>query len=541
MISLIPKKSIGVDIAENSIEVVQLAEIGTSVSVGNLGRVNLQPGVVKNGRIINDEELSKALMAAMAEAQPKAIKDRKIIFGFPESQTFFHIFSYKYESGEKNIGKEKMDRIVLEEAWSNIPIVKNEMVVYYQVLQEDKNEINFLIVAAMKRIVFEWQEFFNKLDLDVQTFDIEALANFRSLAIKSKKSVCIIDIGAATTNIYIFADGKIVYEHTIDIAGEDFTAEIINVAKTSREEAEKKKIEIGLSNPEEIFFPALIKILENILSEIRNVLDHYEKNGKTKIEKLVFIGGSSQMKGLTEYFQSNLTLPAVLGESKYLNNKKLEFIGAVGMALRGLDKKIDDEDPVIPFVEEKDLNEENQESAILNSAETSISDEEFHGEENGKIKKHSRKKFFLFILILGVVLFGAAFYYRHQEQLKQQAAIKANLEAINSINVVQEPENLATSTIIQDEKSASSTSEAATSSADVAAPIISKAKLAIVKDTEVGYLNVRSGAGTDFNVLTKVKPGETYELLENQDEWSKIKVSDEIEGWVASKYLQQNN
>ena len=538
MISLIPKKSIGVDIADNSIEVVQLTEIGASIKISSLGGIHLPSGIVKNGRIIKEDELSKSLMAVMTKAQPKPINGKKIVFGFPESQTFFHIFSYKYLEGEKNFDKERMDKIVLEEAWSNIPIVKNEMVVYYQVLKESKSGVDILIVAAMKRLVFEWQDFFSKLDLDVQTFDIEAIANFRSLAVESRKLVCIIDVGATTTNIYIFSKKKIIYEHTIDIAGEDFTSEISKVAKISREEAEKKKIEIGLSNTEEIFFPALIKILENILSDIKNVLNYFEKNNKTKIEKIIFIGGSSQLKGLAEYFSTNLGLPAVLGESKYLNNKKFEFIGAVGMALRGLNKKVDEEDPVIPFVEEKDLEKDDKAEGNTESSSSIVDEEKDGNEEKNSAKGHSKKKTLLLIFVLGVVLFSAAFYYRHQEQLKQQAAIKANIEKINSIPAVQEPDVVATSTIDQNNISTSSTSLIATSSESSAT---SSARLVIVKDTEVGYLNVRAGAGRDFNILTKVKPGETYELIESQGDWSKIKLSADTAGWVASEYLQEKS
>ena len=536
MISFIPKKSIGVDIADNSIEVVQLAEIGTSISVSSLSRVNLQPGIVKNGRIIKEDELGKALVSAMAEAKPKPINGKKIVFGFPESQTFFHIFSYKYLDGEKNIDKEKMDKIVLEEAWSNIPIVKNEMVVYYQILREHKDGVDFLIVAAMKRLVFEWQEFFSKLDLDVQTFDIEAAANYRSLAVESKKPVCIIDVGAATTNVYIFSKNKIIFEHTIDIGGEDFTSEIAKIAKLNEEDAEKKKIEVGLSNAEEIFFPALIKILEDILGEIKDVLSYFEKNSKTKIEKLIFIGGSSQLKGLTEFFENNLGLPAVLGESKYLDNKRFEFIGAVGMALRGMDKKIDDEDPVIPFVEEGDLKAEDKEGDGL-YLPTSVDDEKNEvSEDKSNETKRSRKKILALIILVGIIMLGSAFYYRSQQRLKKQEAIKASMEKIDSITAIQNIDNSAASTTEQNKIDDSATS---TIESPVDNLATSSARLVVVTDTEVGYLNVRSGAGKDFNVLTKVKPGEVYEFLESQGDWSKIRLSAEAEGWVANKYLQE--
>ena len=537
MTNLLSKSSIGIDIADNSIEVVQLKKIGASIDVKSLGRVNLPSGVVKNGRIIKEAELAKALSAALNQAQPKPITDNKVIFGFPESQTFFHIFSYQYQEGEKNIDKEKMDRVILEEAWSNIPIVKNEMVVYYQILAEKKDRVDFLIVAAMKRIVFEWQEFFNKLDLDVQTFDIEALANFRSLAVESKKPICIIDMGAVTTNLYVFVNKKIVYEYTINIAGEDLTAEVAKAAKISEEEAEKKKIEVGLSNTEEIFFSALVKVLGSISDEIKEALNYFETSSKTKIEQLIFVGGSSQLKGLMEYFNANLNLPVALGTSKYLDGKKLEFIGAIGMSLRGLDKKDDEEDPVIPFVEEGSWETKNESQKESDKIKTAGNEDEKAAPDNGDVKRKSRGKILLLILFIGIILFGAAFYYRQQQELKQQEAIKASLEKVNNLEVVQEPDLLATSTIEQ-AASTSSDAVATTSAGDIKEDNVERV---VVTETEVGYLNVRKGAGKNFDIITKVMPGETYELIEKQGEWSKIKLSAETDGWVASKYLQEKN
>jgi len=530
MISFIPKKSIGVDIADNSIEVVQLKEVGSKIAVDSFGRVNLQPGIVKNGRIIKEAELAEALRAAFREASPKPIADNKIVFGFPESQTFFHIFSYKFLPDEKVIDKERMDKIILEEAWTNIPIVKNEMVVYYQLLADNRDGIDFLIVAATKRIVFEWQEFFNKLSLDVQSFDIEALANFRSLAVESKKPIGIIDIGTATTNFYIFFRKKIVYEYTIDIGGEDLTAEIVKATGMKEEAAENKKIEFGLSNTEEAFFPALVKILEGISSEVKEALGYFEDSSRMKVEKLFFVGGSSQLKGLPEYFTANLGLPAFLGESKYLDSKKLEFIGAIGMALRGMDKKIDEEDPVIPFVEEGGWDKKQEDCEQLDN---NLSIDEKDGEEE---KTKSLKKILVLILFIGAIIFGAAFYYRQQEKIKQQAEIKANQAAIDNLSVVQD-ENISASTTVA-EASGANADTIATSSDETTA---SDAKFVVVEETEVGYLNIREGAGVNFKIVTTVKPGEAYKLLENQGEWSKIQLSPELFGWAASKYLQEKD
>jgi len=57
-----------------------------------------------------------------------------------------------------------------------------------------------------------------------------------------------------------------------------------------------------------------------------------------------------------------------------------------------------------------------------------------------------------------------------------------------------------------------------------------------IQETETGWLNVREGAGTSYQVIIKVYPGESYLLLEEVEEWMKIQISDEQTGWIFSEY-----
>ncbi len=56
--------------------------------------------------------------------------------------------------------------------------------------------------------------------------------------------------------------------------------------------------------------------------------------------------------------------------------------------------------------------------------------------------------------------------------------------------------------------------------------------------TPTGVLNVREGPGISYDVVTKVKPGEKYELLEEKGNWYKIKLPSKS-GWVSSEYAKK--
>lgn len=536
MLNILEKKSIGVDISDYSIEVAELKKIGAIVSIDKLGRIVLPAGIVKNGRIINKEELAKYLKSVLAQAEPKAITAKKIIFSFPGNQTFFHIFSRDCAGGKMSV--EEKDSIVFEEAWSNIPIAKKEMLVYYQVLQEDKNKIDFLIVAASRNVVTEWQDFFKTNGFEVDVFDIEALANFRSLAIEAKKPVCVIDFGSDATNVYVFAKQKLIFEYTINIGGEDLTAEIAKVLGIELVEAEKMKIESGLSDAESKIFPIVIKNLESISEEIKYALDYFTKAHALSVEKIIFIGGSSQLAGLTDYFQTNLNLPVSLGEAKLLAGKKLEFIGVVGAAHRGLYKDEADE-PMIPltmedfFAEDDEI--ENEHSTVVNKK---VSDESNFLADNRDQEASKKLRFGKIILtiicVLGLVMLGGAYYYRLQRQEKNKSEIEEAVKKIEEITNYQSVESVATTTT---EVKIDKITETASSSV----PEIVSGPQIVIGETELGYLNVRAGAGKNFEIIATVKPGETYELIKKEGEWTNIRISADKTGWVSNKYISSKN
>jgi type IV pilus assembly protein PilM len=79
---------------------------------------------------------------------------------------------------------------------------------------------------------------------------------------------------------------------------------------------------------------------------------------------------------------------------------------------------------------------------------------------------------------------------------------------------------------------ATSTLPAATSTPALAV------KQVLIKSTETGWLNIRTGPGANFPIVQKVNPGESYEWLGQQGDWIKIKLPGDKEGWGAARYIQ---
>ena len=79
---------------------------------------------------------------------------------------------------------------------------------------------------------------------------------------------------------------------------------------------------------------------------------------------------------------------------------------------------------------------------------------------------------------------------------------------------------------------------ATTASAASASASLPVAKV-IILDTPTGFLRVRDQASLNGAEIAQVKPGETYQLLDERTDWFQIKLSNGQSGWISSQYAQK--
>src|SRR5699024_5388153 len=51
---------------------------------------------------------------------------------------------------------------------------------------------------------------------------------------------------------------------------------------------------------------------------------------------------------------------------------------------------------------------------------------------------------------------------------------------------------------------------------------------------EAGVLNVRTGPGLSYDVMTQTMKGDRLKVIEEKNEWYKVRLADDKIGWVAS-------
>ncbi|MFO6463733.1 SH3 domain-containing protein [Jannaschia sp. KMU-145] len=70
-------------------------------------------------------------------------------------------------------------------------------------------------------------------------------------------------------------------------------------------------------------------------------------------------------------------------------------------------------------------------------------------------------------------------------------------------------------------------------------PAIAGAQGLYVKNTEDGYLNLRSGPGTRHDILRRLTPGARVEIRETVGRWARVELPDGTFGWVSATYLER--
>ena len=175
---------------------------------------------------------------------------------------------------------------------------------------------------------------------------------------QKKLGVCVLDIGAGTTDISVYQNGSITFSKVLPYAG-DYITEIIASAldiQSSDAEAAKKKygsafsddindemLNISVENGKKsISRKALAGLIENSMSKIlRHCLNSLEENNLLNniSNGIVITGGSANMEGMVKLGEKLTNLKVKIGIPKYnLPQKSDNLLKPENSAILGITK-----------------------------------------------------------------------------------------------------------------------------------------------------------------------------------------------------------
>jgi cell division protein FtsA len=223
-------------------------------------------------------------------------------------------------------------------------------------------EVNLHIVMAPASTMQNVVTCANKAGVEVSDTIFEAIAAAEAVLTADERElgVCVLDIGAASTEVAVLFEGAVVHTDSLPIGGSHFTNDLAVVLRVPLPEAERLKMQYGhtivtaipQSNEVLVLAPEagdgqyrqipqrhLSEILEPRARELFQMLRNSLRQGGV-LEAMgsgcVLTGGGAKLPGMAEHVENMLRTPARIGTPVPLSRMPEELVDPEYATLIGL-------------------------------------------------------------------------------------------------------------------------------------------------------------------------------------------------------------
>lgn len=345
------KEIFGLDIGSHSVKLVELKKSRKDFKLKTFGIKPLPKDTIIDGALMDSISLVEILKSLITETKPS---------------TKFVALSI---SGHGVIVKKINVPLITEEELANtiqweteqyLPFGIQEVYYDFRILGEStdfQGQMDVLLVAAKKDIVDDYQNAVREAGLeplivDVDVFSIQNAYELNETAMENKV-ILLANLGASFSNVNIIKNGNSLFTRDISWGGNEITEEIQKRLGITFEEAESIKcgnMQEGVNLRE--LNDIINSEIEKIISEMQKTIDFfYNTNPNDVIDKVVFFGGTSQLKSLVDTFKEKMGIAVEIGNpfnrisvdssfwNRGLKNYAIQSAVAVGLALRRLGDK----------------------------------------------------------------------------------------------------------------------------------------------------------------------------------------------------------
>lgn len=230
------------------------------------------------------------------------------------------------------------DKVLLHSIPQNYLVDGQKLIMSPLGMSGHRLEANVHLITMSRNAALNVQKCVENANLQTERLVLEQLASSEAVLSNDDKQlgVCLIDIGAGTTDVLVYKEGAIAHTLSIPMAGNTITEHLALALRTTVPEADKVKMSyasalIQLANSEkEIPVPntmggvsksiterSLAEVVEplydELLTKVRNTLR--ENNLEDHLNAgLVFTGGGSKIRGLLDLAEDVFHMPARIGK-----------------------------------------------------------------------------------------------------------------------------------------------------------------------------------------------------------------------------------
>jgi len=318
------KSVVGIEFDSTEIRAIHLKGTPGKPRLVTYGRMQLQEGAVKDGKVQSPWLLSEAISNMW---EKYGIKCRNVILGINNQDIIVRFAAFP------KVPEDKIDNMIRFQSENYIPIPIEETELDYAVLGEDISvaplQLKVLLVAARKQMLFDYINAMNKARLNVIDIGVSMLSLERLIPISLKNvPLIIVNLSNDFGNIVISDGKKLGFARTFS-----YNTVVIEAIKNCK--IDEKMLET---------------FCEFIAGEIRSSVFYYQNQyPNVNIQEIAITGGLSRINGFTQRLKENLEINVYsfdglegFDTNNSKNNTDLffsaDFAVCASLALRGLEE-----------------------------------------------------------------------------------------------------------------------------------------------------------------------------------------------------------
>lgn len=352
----------GIDVNDLSLRLVKLRKKHKGFGVVSFNEVDIKPGVVKDGVIVDQDALAKIIASACKSPIGKKLGTKYVVISLPEEKSFSQTIQMPVMTHEE------LTTAVPLEAENYIPLAIDKVYLDFSLIDSAESKkkhdhLDLLINVMPRPIIDSYVACFKKAGLIPCVLEVESQAIARALVKKDAvmPPTILIDLGSANTSFIIYSGNSIHFTSSIPVSSRQLTEAIAKKLDLTPKKADELKMKYGLTSKKiEKKYDILGAIMDPILTDLATQIEkyitfykdhaaHQQFEGEGKISKIILCGGGANLKELPGFLFEKLKIPVEVGNPfanivvPRKNNrnmipaqKALSFTTALGLALRGV-------------------------------------------------------------------------------------------------------------------------------------------------------------------------------------------------------------
>ena len=305
------KGLVGLDLGSSAVKLVELTQRKGEYHLERLGVEPLSPEAIVDGSIMDSSLVVDAIHRLSDQTRVKTAN-------FATSLSGHSVIIKKIQVPA--MGAEELSESIQWEAEQYIPFDINDVRLDYVVLDAEgagagRETMEVLLVAVKRDKVNDYTSVISQAGKTPSVVDVDAFAILNAYEVNYDldplKTVALVNMGAAVTNINLLARGQTVFWRDISSGGNQFTEELQRELNLSFEQAEalKRGERVDRYEPADAQ-PVLDAKSAEMASEVQKTFDFYSAtSSEGPVDELVLAGGCSLTPGLQKVLRDRFQVP----------------------------------------------------------------------------------------------------------------------------------------------------------------------------------------------------------------------------------------